>query len=68
VDLAVLAVCREHLGEEIAESTFWGLVAAIAGECAPDTPRRRRDALQSQGLVEVERVALGVVRVKAVRS
>jgi hypothetical protein len=63
----VLEVCRANLGREITEADFWAAVCALV-TCAPDTARRRRDALQSQGLVGVERVALGVVCVRSVMA
>ena len=65
VDAAVLAVCRDNIGRSVTEGDFWALVTARV-TCVPDTARRRRDALEAEGHLQTERLALGVVRVVAV--
>ena len=52
VDPAVLKVAARIVGIETPHAEFWAMVNAIT-QCAPDTPRRRLDALADQGLVRL---------------
>ena len=68
VDSLILATVRRHVGEELSLADLWREVDALVA-CAPDTPRRRLDALADQGLVTLgEPTRLGCVVIVGVAS
>ena len=52
IDLAVLAWCKRHVGEDFHLETFTAGVRAEAA-CAPDSPRRRMHALHDEGHIDI---------------
>ena len=62
VDSAILDWCRRHVGQVATEVELWHAVSQVK-PVAPDTTRRRRDALEAQGFIETTDEGLGRFKV-----
>ena len=62
VDAAILDWCRRHVGQVATEVELWHAVSQVK-PVAPDTTRRRRDALEAQGYIETVDEGPGKFRV-----
>ena len=62
VDREILRWCAANVGKVATEVELWHAVSQVK-PVAPDTTRRRRDALEAQGYIETADEGLGKFRV-----
>lgn len=62
VDAEILRWCADNVGKVATEVELWHAVSQVK-PVAPDTTRRRRDALEAQGFIETVDEGLGKFRV-----